>query len=176
MKHDFLANGSFMLCAVPADAPALPAYPMKKMAAATVEAETNSGVFSRAKKQPVQVGAYSIGEAPVTYELWYAVRQWAESSGGYKFSNKGREGSKGKDGAEPGADKGHPATYMSWRDAVIWCNAYSEALGRTPAYYEDAGLTKVLKTSQGQEAAVGEGIADNLSEKADADGFRLPTE
>jgi formylglycine-generating enzyme required for sulfatase activity len=85
-----------------AQTPALPAYPMKQISAGRVTAETNSGVFSRARTQDIQIAAFSIGETEVTYELWYAVRQWAETSKGYTFFNKGREGKDGKDGADPG--------------------------------------------------------------------------
>jgi formylglycine-generating enzyme required for sulfatase activity len=104
------------------------------------------------------------------------VREWAETSRGYTFFNKGREGKDGKDGAAPGTNKNHPVTYINWRDAVIWCNAYSEAVGKTPVYYEDSGFTRVLKTSQGQEVSPEEGMAEKASVKADASGFRLPTE
>ena len=174
MKRYSVLNTMIISSAAPAGT--VPAYSMKKISGATVSAETASGVFSKAKTQNVKVEGYSIGETAVKYELWYAVRQLAEASMDYKFFNKGREGSKGKDGAEPTANKDHPVTYISWRDAMIWCNAYSEATGKTPVYYEDAGFAKVLKTSQGQDAAAGEGIADKAFVKADADGFRLPTE
>jgi formylglycine-generating enzyme required for sulfatase activity len=158
-----------------AQVPALPSYAMKQIPGATVSAETNSGVFSRARTQNVQVAAFTIGETEVTYELWHAVREWAETQG-YSFFNKGREGSAGKDGAAPTEKKNHPVTYINWRDALIWCNAYSEAVGKVPVYYEDSGFAGVLKTSQGQEASPEEGMAEKASVKADADGFRLPTE
>jgi formylglycine-generating enzyme required for sulfatase activity len=158
-----------------AQVPALPPYAMKQIPGATVSAETNSGVFSRARTQNVQVAAFNIGETEVTYELWYAVREWAETQG-YSFFNKGREGSAGKDGAAPTEKKNHPVTYINWRDALIWCNAYSEAVGKVPVYYEDSDFAGVLKTSQGQEASPEEGMAEKASVKADADGFRLPTE
>jgi formylglycine-generating enzyme required for sulfatase activity len=159
-----------------AQTPALPAYPMKPIPAGQVIAETNSGVFSRAKTQTIQIAAFTIGETEVTYELWYVVRQWAEESKGYTFFNKGREGKDGKDGTAPGSNKTHPATYINWRDALIWCNAYSEAAGKTPVYYADSDCTQILKTSQGQEVSIGTGLAEKASVKNDADGFRLPTE
>jgi formylglycine-generating enzyme required for sulfatase activity len=160
---------------VEAQSPALPEYAMKQISAGIVASETNSGVFSRVRTQNVQVEAFKIGETEVTYELWYAVRQWAESKG-YSFFNKGREGNAGKDGAAPAENKNHPVTYINWRDAVIWCNAYSEATGKTPVYYEDSDFTKILKASQGQEVSTGQGIAEKGSIKTDANGFRLPTE
>jgi formylglycine-generating enzyme required for sulfatase activity len=182
MKNGFLPYGFFLFFAImaagslAAQTPALPAYPMKQISAGQVTAETNSGVFSRVRTQPVQISAFAMGETEVTYELWYAVREWAETSKGYTFFNKGREGKDGKDGAAPGANRKHPVTYINWRDAVVWCNAYSEATGKTPVYYEDSGFTKVLKTSQGQEVSFEEGLAEKASVKADANGFRLPTE
>jgi formylglycine-generating enzyme required for sulfatase activity len=182
MQKDFIKYGFSLFLAVlaltpaAAQAPSLPAYGMKQISAGRVVAETSSGVFSRAKTQNIPVAAYNIGETEVTYELWYAVRQWAEASKGYTFFNKGREGSAGKDGEAPGANKKHPVTYINWRDALIWCNAYSEAMGKTPVYYEDPGFTRILKTSQGQEASTGDGLAEKASVKADANGFRLPTE
>jgi formylglycine-generating enzyme required for sulfatase activity len=182
MKNVFLTYGFslfFTIAAVgslAAQTPALPAYPMKQIPAGQVTAETNSGVFSRVRTQPIQIAAYNIGETEVTYELWYAVREWAETARGYSFFNKGREGKDGKDGAAPGANKNHPVTYINWRDAIIWCNAYSEATGKTPVYYEDSNFTRILKTSQGQEASIGTGLAELSSVKGDANGFRLPTE
>jgi formylglycine-generating enzyme required for sulfatase activity len=182
MKNSFLKYGFSLFFAVvaagslAAQTPALPAYPMKQISAGRVIAETNSGVFSRAKTQTIQITAFNIGETEVTYELWYAVREWAETSKGYTFFNKGREGKDGKDGAAPGVNKNHPVTYINWRDAVIWCNAYSEATGKTPVYYEDSNFTRILKVSQGQEASIGTGLAEMSSVKGDANGFRLPTE
>jgi hypothetical protein len=36
---------------------------------------------------------------------------------------------------------------INWRDAVVWCNAYSQMSGLAPVYYTDAACTTVLKTS-----------------------------
>jgi formylglycine-generating enzyme required for sulfatase activity len=183
MKNSFLKVGFFLFFVLAAagflaaQTPALPAYPMKQISAGQVTAGTRSGVFSGAKlTQPIQIAAYSIGETEVSYELWYAVREWAETSKGYSFFNKGREGKDGKDGAAPGANKNHPVTYINWRDAIIWCNAYSEVTGKTPVYYEDSNFTRILKTSEGQDAGLDTGLADKGSIKNDANGFRLPTE
>jgi formylglycine-generating enzyme required for sulfatase activity len=37
-------------------------------------------------------------------------------------------------GGGPVGTNQHPVTEISWRDAVVWCNAYSEAVGKTPYY------------------------------------------
>jgi formylglycine-generating enzyme required for sulfatase activity len=84
----------------------------------------------------------------------------------YTFDNEGREGNDGTDGAAPTTANQEPVTTVSWRDAVVWCNAYSEAAGKTPAYkYSGA----VLRTSANSNA-------DSAVRDTSADGFRLPTE
>jgi formylglycine-generating enzyme required for sulfatase activity len=128
------------------------------------------------------VPTFKIGETEITYELWYAVRTWAEFNG-YTFGSPGREGHNGTDGAVPTSDDQEPVTNVTWRDAVVWCNAYSEAVGRTPVYYLNgttgAGFddpTKVLRVSEGSGVSPGDGEADRMTSYSSADGFRLPTE
>jgi formylglycine-generating enzyme required for sulfatase activity len=118
-----------------------------------------------------------MGETEITYELWKAVYDWATDSARgadkYTFANAGREGNNGVDGAEPTADSQEPVTYISWRDAVVWCNAYSEAAGKTPVYkYSDA----VLRESENDSVSTGSGKAENAVLAPAANGFRLPTE
>jgi formylglycine-generating enzyme required for sulfatase activity len=64
----------------------------------------------------------------------------------------------------------------------VWCNAYSEATGKTPYYYV-AGTTdftdgtKVLRVSEADTTAAGSGKADTaVSPTSSVNGFRLPTE
>jgi formylglycine-generating enzyme required for sulfatase activity len=122
---------------------------------------------------PQTITAFYMGEAEITYELWYAVRTWAVSNKGYTFANAGREGSNGTVGAAPTTASQEPVTTISWRDAVVWCNAYSEAVGKAPAYkYNNA----VLRESEGSSVAAGSGKAEQAVIDASADGFRLPTE
>jgi uncharacterized repeat protein (TIGR02543 family) len=116
----------------------------------------------------VTLSPFQIAKYETTYELWYEVRQWAVSNG-YTFTNAGREGHDGTDGASPTSGaKTEPVTYISWRDAVVWCNAYSEMSGKEPAYYTDTAYTAVLKSS--------DSTADSAVMKTTADGYRLPTE
>ena len=102
-----------------------------------------------------------------TYALWYIVRTDAEKKG-YHFAHPGQEGSMGKRGAKPTVTAlHHPVTMISWYDAVVWCNAYSEYCGFTPCYTYKG---QVLKDSEDTAKL-------DLAEcNWDARGWRLPTE
>jgi formylglycine-generating enzyme required for sulfatase activity len=93
-----------------------------------------------------------------TYELWYEVRVWAEANG-YTFANQGRNGYQGT--------TNHPVTEVSWRDIIVWCNAYSEKENRQPVYTYQ-GL--VIKSASDTTAC------DNAMMDKSKSGFRLPTE
>ncbi|MFP3040275.1 SUMF1/EgtB/PvdO family nonheme iron enzyme [Treponema primitia] len=101
-----------------------------------------AGVFI--KGRTVTLSAYSIGKYAVTWELWDEVRQWALKNN-YQLA-EGQCGVKPVI-ANPGAEinyqeflypavggKGQPVANISWDDAMIWCNAYSEKLGLEPVY------------------------------------------
>ena len=76
------------------------------------------------------ISSFSIAQYEVTYELWYTVKQWAEDND-YEFANDGQEGSNGTVGAQPTDAEHEPVTNISWRDAIVWCNACSEMEGLT---------------------------------------------
>ncbi len=134
-----------------------------------------------------------IADSEVTYDLWYRVAAWAKKKG-YSFTDPGREGNMGTDGAAPSGKKGMPATMMTWRDAIVWCNAltgyYNALNGSEPdldyVYYTDAAYTSPLKKSVKGEVNMKAGGQDspyikaaapgNMSmDKCTAKGFRLPT-
>nr|WP_180485861.1 SUMF1/EgtB/PvdO family nonheme iron enzyme [Treponema socranskii] len=131
------------------------------------------GVFIAGRK--VKLSPYVLGKTEVTYELWYQVRTWAETQG-YTFKNKGREGSGGTEGAAPTeAGKKEPVTTISWRDCIVWCNAYTEKeKGIEHCVYRksktDTTVLKDAKTAAG--AAACDAAYADMSKK----GFRLPTE
>jgi len=112
--------------------------------------------------------SYRIAETEVTYELWYGVKTWAMSNG-YAFANAGKEGLDGTKGAVPTTDKNEPVTYISWRDAIVWCNALSEMNSLTPVYTY-SGL--VIRDSRDSNATA----CDNAVVNYNATGYRLPTE
>jgi formylglycine-generating enzyme required for sulfatase activity/predicted small secreted protein len=154
--------------------PPFPDYELKAVPGGTVTVNIGDlgGPFINAGTTPVPVPGFYIGQTEIPYELWYAVKTWAQSNG-YTFANQGTEGSGGTAGAAPAANSLQPVTYISWRDAAVWYNAYSEAMGRTPAYrYSGA----VLRESQDNTTPAGSGKAENALIDPAANGFRLPTE
>jgi formylglycine-generating enzyme required for sulfatase activity len=141
----------------------------------------SGGPFSNAAAAPVTIPGFNIAATEVSYNLWYAVRVWAEDpargSGGYAFpARSGSEGSSdimGKVDVPSKAHKYEPATDVSWQDAVVWCNAYSdwarEVRGEnTWPVYRNNGY--ILRNSSLPIAAAPDTPAP------DAPGYRLPTE
>lgn len=113
------------------------------------------------------VNEFSIAKYETVYSLWYSVAKKARKLG-YNFQNPGQEGSEGKYGRSPSsANSSQPVTMISWYDAIVWCNAYSEINGLTPCYtYKNT----VIKDSANTAAC-------DLSEcNFFTDGYRLPTE
>lgn len=109
----------------------------------------------QADEQPVRavfVSAFYMDKFEVTKALWDEVKVWGDGNG-YVFPNPGN-----------GKAANHPVQYISWDDAVVWCNARSQKEGKVPAYYANAELTKVYKTR---------GLAPFVNWNA---GYRLPTE
>ena len=130
------------------------------------------GVFPVGRK--VKLSPYKLGKTEVTYELWYSVLKWNTDNGkGYVFVNQGREGSHGTDGAAP-TDEGKkkPVTNISWRDCIVWCNAYTEkTLGEEECVYRKSDSDSTVLKNATDTTACDAAYAD-MSKK----GFRLPTE
>lgn len=122
------------------------------------------------------ISSFSIGKYEVTYDLWYEVYSWAISHG-YTFANPGMEGNDGVPGAEPAGGIYEPVTTINWRDAIVWCNAYSEMSGFSPVYFTNAAFTSPLKISTNNaEINTTQGSEDNPFVNWSADGYRLPSE
>lgn len=113
-----------------------------------------------------RVSGFRIAKYETTYELWRIVYQWAKSHG-YTFANPGREGNDGTDDASPTTAKYEPVTNISWRDAIVWCNAYSEMASLNPCYTYGGGIIKNSSNATSCNNAVCSWTAN---------GYRLPTE
>jgi formylglycine-generating enzyme required for sulfatase activity len=168
-----IADGTAVGTPYTADFPIyiLPQYTLKPVPGGTVSKENwGEGANLHYHKEWGTLG-FSIGETEITYELWKFVYDWATDPARmerqYTFANAGRRGG-AKGGADPvGNNNQHPVTSISWRDAVVWCNAYSEILEKTPVYYKKNNA--VLRTSATIEA-------DSVDITLANNGFRLPDE
>jgi len=67
-----------------------------------------------------------------------------------------------------GQGESHPTYYISWNDAVTFCNRLSQQEGYSPAYYSDSGFTQVYDALKNGNGAVFWDVSAN--------GYRLPTE
>ena len=130
---------------------------------------------------------YWIADTEVTYELWKAVYDWAVSperaGGAYTFANKGRQGADASPGSRPVGTKQHPVTNVSWRDAMIWCNALTERFNAETGarlecvYFKDKDFMVPLRSvdsSDDYPCDTTPGTQDNPYVNENADGFRLP--
>lgn len=137
------------------DVPGTPGYPMGDQVAP-----------NDAPVHIVALSPFRMGKHEVSFRLWRAVRIWGEANG-YVFAHRGARGFGGS------ADDEHPAVYFSWRDAIAWCNAYSEMTGLRPVYYK-AG--EPHSTCSVYRNAIKGGDIGNNDCDMNADGYRLPTE
>lgn len=118
--------------------------------------------------------AYWIGETEVTYALWSEVYNWAtaEARGDsrYYFARYGQPGNY----YDPDPDPMQPVTTISWRDAIVWCNALTEYYNAENGtnwacvYIDSAG--KPIRDSRDANA----GVCDQATASPTANGFRLP--
>lgn len=128
------------------------------------------------------VSEFWIARYEVTFDLWSEVYVWAtgdenidgyitgsEIAGTYYFTNCGQKGSVA---AGTGMTNRHPVTKISWRDAIVFCNAYTEYYNEKfdtsmrPVYLFNG---EVIRTSSNGT------ICDNSTIDSGAKGFRLPT-
>ena len=127
-------------------------------------AERDSAFAKASEEAPVDLLAFYMAQTETTYARWYEVLTWAKDKG-YKFANPGREGNAGKDGAEPTGTE-LPVTMISWRDAIVWCNAASEKDGLEPVYKYNGAVLKEVDSAKD-----GEGKAENAIIDASANGY-----
>ena len=123
------------------------------------------GVFREGRK--VKLSPYKLGKTEVPYKLWKEVYDWAtQPANGYKFANAGV---KGKDGS--GTEE-EPVTSVSWRDCIVWCNAYTQKIkGEGECVYRKKDDHTVVLKDATKDSECDDAYAD-MSKK----GFRLPTE
>jgi formylglycine-generating enzyme required for sulfatase activity len=114
-----------------------------------LEGGEDEGVFVRGRR--LRMGSYSLGKFTLSGEQWEAVM------GGRGEAGKGE----------------FPASGLSWREAAVFCNRYSEMEGLDPVYYLEGEEEPLGEASTVMAADTG---ADRVLMKEGAGGFRLPTE
>ncbi len=116
--------------------------------------------------------AFMISNTELTYAKWYEVYKWAEDKG-YVFTCYGGEGSsKSADGSAPSEGSLQPVVNVTWRNAVVWCNAASEMEGLDPVYVYDG---VAVKEAEDNSVTAGNGKAEKATVVSNANGYRLPT-
>lgn len=129
-----------------------------------------TGAFGTEDMQ-TKIEPFLISSTETRYTEWVTVRDWAVKNG-YAFAeNAGIEGSDGdilSTDKSPASDKrtGQPVCYVSFRDAIVFCNAKSRMAGLKPVYFgaDGAELT---------DAENGE--CDSPTVRKENNGYRLPT-
>ena len=112
------------------------------------------------------VRVFFLNRFETSYRLWHDVRIRAEARG-YVFQNPGQEGSTGRRGSAPTENEFMPVTAISWYDAIVWCNALSELVGKTPCYTYQGAPIRDSSNAIACDLAVCDW---------DANGYRLPSE
>ena len=131
------------------------------------------------------INPYQIAKYETSYNTWYEVYQWAIKNG-YTIANAGTEGGYGNvapvgfttNGEKPKFEK-MPVCSLTWRDAMVWCNALNEMLGLEPVYFSDAEFTTPIRNSTGAKFTefdkyeLEPGGVDNPYVNKDSNGYRL---
>jgi formylglycine-generating enzyme required for sulfatase activity len=131
--------------------------------------------------------SFWIGESEVSYELWEKVYLWATQgrsgtgAGEYVFTTPGRQG--GAMGTGAVGTNQHPVTSITWRDAMIWCNALTEWYNfrsrseYSCVYYTDPGFLRPIRSVNDSTEITFEisGSQDAPYVRPGATGFRLPS-
>ena len=159
--------------AVSEELPEAPAYEGVKVNGVTITGKNPScplpsatndwkGVFPAGRD--VILSSYTIGKNEVSVKIWDEVYYWAKGNG-YEFEFDGE----GHEDNPPPDD--HPITKVSWRDCIVWCNAYTELTYGTTEHcvYRES-------SAAGAEALKDANDADGAYFDQSKKGFRLPTE
>ena len=130
------------------------------------------------------VSSFSLARYETSYNTWYEVLQWANSHD-YTIVKTGREGEYGAVGSQTAMNTGKPKFVempvcgITWRDAMVWCDALSEMCGLTPVYYTDANFKTPIRNSTGPDSKelsdylIQPGKVDNPYVNKNANGYRL---
>ena len=127
------------------------------------------GIFIEGRR--IKLHPYKMAKHEVTYKLWKEVKDWAVGNG-YKFVNDGQKGDNAPTYNEALHSDDEPVTLISWRDAIIWCNAYTEkTLGEDFCVYRNHDDHNIILKDASDADHCNQVYFDKTKK-----GFRLPTE
>lgn len=112
------------------------------------------GVFVEGRT--VKISPYKFGKYPVTQQLYEAVM------------NAGKT-------YDHGQGDNNPAYYVSWYDAITFCNKLSLLTGKTPCY-SVSGITDWVGLSYSSISTISTSTWKSVTVNMNANGYRLPTE
>ena len=129
---------------------------------------------------PTVADAYWIAETEATYQLWDKVKTWATTIPYeiYTFSLGGHLGSSNAGSYQ------QPVLVVTWRNAMIWCNAlteyynYRNGTNYACVYCTDTTYTTPIRSCDDiypDASTIEPGKEDNPYINPAAKGFRLPT-
>jgi len=81
------------------------------------------------------------------YRIWKRVVCWSEAAKGYSYNYVGDMGSMRVKANVSAHIQSEPVTFITWHDAIVWCNALSELSGLRPVYYNDREFSTVYRTA-----------------------------
>ena len=124
------------------------------------QAASNSGIFVENRVDSIK--PFVMGQYEVTQQLYLAVmKEWGSST--YKPSGGYGEGDE------------YPAYYVSWYDAVVFCNKLSERMGLEPVYSK-GGQTDTSGWGEVPTHSTNDTWKDAITCDFTKSGYRLPTQ
>lgn len=137
------------------------------VASGSFQMGSESGHLDESPRHEVWVSGFYIDRFEVTIREWNLVKSFATSNG-YKFGESQENPKKGPSWYQ-GADRlDFPMNKITWFDAIKWCNARSQFMGRLPVYYDLESNEVIMQQELNSSSAIG--VFWNRS------GYRLPTE
>ena len=135
----------------------------------SLKGDRYAGIFIEGRR--IKLSPYKMAKHELTYKLWKEVKDWAVGKG-YKFVNEGQKGDNASIYNEALHLDDEPVTLISWRDAIIWCNAYTEkTLSEDSCVYRSHEDHNIILKDASDADHCNQVYFDKTKK-----GFRLPTE